>query len=125
MKRILVVDDQEYIRSLLEDILDEWGYSVESARDGEEAVGKLSTADWDLVISDMDMPRLGGLGLLDRVKSGHPKVPVVLMTGSGKQGMERQARTSGAAGFLPKPFRFDCMEKLIDSVIAEGESAVS
>ncbi len=125
MKKILVVDDQEYVRSLLEDILDEWGYRVESARDGEEAIRKLSVSDWDLVISDMDMPRLGGLGLLERVKGRHAKVPVVLMTGSGKKGREQHARTNGAAGFLPKPFRFDRMEELINNIFTERETVRS
>ena len=119
MNRILVVDDKDYIRSLLVDILGEWGYETGSAVDGLDAIDKVERSRWDLIISDMDMPGLDGMELLERLKSIYPSIPVILMSGRRMRDREKIARSIGAVGFMYKPFRFEQMEKLIGKVLGK------
>ena len=81
--RILLVDDEEEIRTLLSRHLRRLGYTVEEAGDGEEALALVGTAVPDVVVTDMAMPRLDGLGLLQALRSIDPDVPVIVLTGHG------------------------------------------
>ncbi len=111
--QILVVDDDDRIRSLLMDTLSALGYHPLGAKDGEEALALLETEKPDLVIADVRMPRMNGLSLLKNIKSKNPLLPVLIITGYNFTYTKDQAMESGADGFLAKPFRIGKIEELM------------
>jgi len=84
MKKILVVDDEEFIRELYRDELVEEGYRVELAEDGAEALAKMGTFRPDLVTLDVKMPGLDGIEVLRRIREKDASVPVLLVTAFGE-----------------------------------------
>lgn len=117
--RILVVDDDEGIREVLEAFLAHDGHSVSLAADGSKAQQELSRecGGYDLVITDHQMPRLLGVELVRWIKLTYPRVKVILMTAAG-EGVTSVARAAGADGVLLKPFDYDQLTKLIEEVTA-------
>jgi len=103
-KRILVVDDEASIRDLCARVLQRGGFEVAVASSGEEAVSRLHTEAFDAVVSDIRMPGLSGLEVLDAAKHLHPGIRVVLITGFGTAQTLERARQSGADRILTKPF---------------------
>src|SRR2546423_1832054 len=104
MTRILVIDDEDVIRMLVMEILESAGHEVTGADSAERALGLLEESDFDLVVSDVVMPGLSGLELLEAVRTRRASLPVVLVTGAGTYDTLSQALTRGAAGLVTKPF---------------------
>jgi putative two-component system response regulator len=104
VNRILVIDDEDVIRMLVVEILESTGYDVTSAESAERALALLEKADFDLVVSDVIMPGLSGLELLEAVRARRASLPVVLVTGAGTYDTLSQALMRGAAGLVTKPF---------------------
>lgn len=102
-KRILVVDDERDVRSLVCHILTDQGYEVEQAVDGRDALAKIQASAPDLVVLDLMMPELDGWQVLRELQTfaNRPRVVVLSAFGDAKGVTE-----AGAVGFLPKPFRF-------------------
>ncbi len=111
--RVLVVDDDDRIRSLLMDTLSALGYQALGAKNGDEALSLLDTEKLDLVITDVRMPKTNGLTLLKNIKSRNPLLPVLIITGYNFTYTKDQAMESGADGFLAKPFRIGKIEELM------------
>jgi len=102
--RILIADDEEIvIRSCLR-ILSADDYEADTARDGIEALRKISEGKTDVLILDIKMPKMDGMEVLQRVKEMHPDVDVIMMTGLHEIGTAVQAMKLGAFDYLPKPF---------------------
>lgn len=104
---ILVVDDNPEHREALARIFGRHGYRATVAADGAEALGILAEADVDLVITDLRMPRVGGLALLREIQKHHPGIPVIIITAYGDSISAIEAAGWGAAAFLQKPIRRD------------------
>jgi two-component system OmpR family response regulator len=106
-RRVLVVDDDEHTRVAVATLLTAEGYDATVAADGEEAASLLASWRPDLVLTDLNMPRLDGRGLLQRVRSERPGTPVIVLSARG--GREGQAALEGlgAAGFFAKPVQVD------------------
>ncbi len=104
MSRILVIDDEDVIRMLVVEILESAGHVVVAAESAERAFELLDESEFDLVVSDVIMPGLSGLELLDAVRGRRASLPVVLITGAGTYETLSQALTHGAAGLVTKPF---------------------
>ena len=102
--RILVVDDEESIRDLCARVLTRAGYAVTTAPSGEDAVSTLATATFDLLISDIRMPGMSGLEVLERAKTAYPHIRVVLITGFGTPQILSRGQPPGADRILTKPF---------------------
>jgi len=77
---ILVVDDEKTIRNSIQMILNEEGYKTDSASDGEEALNKINETDYDIIISDIKMPKWDGIQLLDKVANLSPETFFIIMT---------------------------------------------
>ncbi len=102
--KVLVVDDDGEIRTLLSRRLRRAGYSVEEAGDGVEALERVEQAVPDVVVTDMAMPRLDGLGLLKELRNRDPELPVIVLTGHGSMDNAIQAmRDGGLFDYLLKP----------------------
>jgi CheY-like chemotaxis protein len=103
-RRILVVDDEESIRDLCARVLSRAGFAVVTAANGEEAVARLRREAFDLISSDIRMPGISGLEVLEAAKASLPGIRVVLITGFGTPEMLGRAQQSGADRILTKPF---------------------
>jgi len=113
--KILIVDDEEVIRSLLATLFQRDGrYDVDLAEDGEVAYHKLEASTYSLVITDLQMPNLGGLGLLRKIREINPFLPVVVFTGYGDMQDAIEALRLGAVNFLRKPFE---LREILPSVV--------
>jgi two-component system nitrogen regulation response regulator NtrX len=104
---VLVVDDEESIRQLVGDVLEDEGYATLFAADGAEAVEKVEAGSPDLVLLDVAMPGPDGLEVLERLRSGRPDLPVVMMSGHGTIETAVRATRLGAVDFLEKPLSYD------------------
>jgi putative nucleotidyltransferase with HDIG domain len=105
--RVLVVDDEKFIRDIIADFLGMEGYIVRTAEDGSSAVNELERARYDMVISDLKMPRMGGLDLLKEVSKAHPDTLTVIMTGFGTVETAIDAMKRGAYDYILKPFKVE------------------
>jgi putative nucleotidyltransferase with HDIG domain len=105
--RVLVVDDEKFIRDIIADFLGMEGYIVRTAEDGTSAVNELERARYDMVISDLKMPKMGGLDLLKEVARVHPDTLTVIMTGFGTVETAIDAMKRGAYDYILKPFKVE------------------
>ncbi len=105
--RILVVDDEKVIRDMLADFLSMEGFAVRTAEDGTAALHELTRGSYDLVISDLKMPKMGGIALLDEISKTAPNALTVIMTGFGTVETAIDAMKRGAYDYVLKPFKVD------------------
>lgn len=118
-KTILVVDDDPSIRVTLSESLKSCGYEVETSDSGEDALAKFQEDKFDVVITDMRMPRIGGMEVLRGIKKVSSCTPVIVITAYGTVNTAVEAMKEGAADFIMKPFSIDHLESLVKKVVAE------
>lgn len=114
---ILVVDDDYHVRHALSQALKHEGYDVTSARDGAEALVKFSNQNFGMVITDLRMPKTGGLELLEAVKKRSPDTAVVMVTAYGEIEEAVEAMRRGASEFLVKPFPIGKLEEVVRKIL--------
>ena len=102
MTNILIVDDTDVDLLLMERLLNEPGFTVVSAGDGVQALEKIEDWDIDLILTDLQMPRMDGLELVREVRRLHPQIPVILTTGKGSEEIAAEALKAGASSYIPK-----------------------
>lgn len=112
-KRILVVDDEAKMRRILELSLKSMGHDVEQASDGQEALAMLETGSFDLVLTDLRMPRLDGIGLLRALREAENDIPVIVMTAYGTIETAVAAMKVGAADYVIRPFEMETIEMAV------------
>lgn len=119
MKTILIADDSESIRELVEMTLQGAGYNVLKGSDGVEAVRYLNGAPIHLVITDLNMPNMDGIGVIRAVR-GHAEyntVPVLLLTTESQAAKKEEAKAAGATGWIVKPFVQEKLLSVVQKVI--------
>jgi CheY-like chemotaxis protein len=124
MTRVLVVDDCAVDRTLAGEILRrESGFSIDYASSGEDALQQIERAAPDLVLTDLQMPRIDGLQLVASIRERYSRVPVILMTSQGSEEIAFQALQLGAASYVPKTYLHDklrdTVQKVLQAVINE------
>ena len=107
MRRVLVVDDEENIRLVLRTLLKKHGYDVEVADSGEAALAALEAFDPDVILTDVRMPRMGGLDLLGALKAKQHSATVIVMSAYGNVDLAIEAMKAGAYDYVSKPFKPD------------------
>ncbi len=115
-KRILVIEDDQEIRSMLEDYLSYLGYEVLTASDGLEGLKEIKSRDYDLVITDITMPFVSGIGIISVLKQKHPDIPVIAITGYGYHA-EELAHEKRADRILSKPFEIQELKETIENLL--------
>lgn len=100
---ILIVDDNDDVRELLQELMEGAGYTVRLAADGEEAVQQFLVEPSDLVITDIRMPKRNGLQVLAAIQAARPGTPVIVLTGQGHGDDAEEVRRLGAFACLSKP----------------------
>ncbi len=111
-KGILVIDDEEHIRKLLQRVLEEAGYGTVTAATGREALDKLSLGNVSLVLLDIRMPELDGFQTLDLIRE-QSNIPVIMLTVKKETKLIMDAQSLGASDYIPKPFLFKDLFKAI------------
>lgn len=115
---ILVADDDATHREVLRTLLEEWGYAVREAVDGEHAVALCREQPFDLVLMDVRMPKKSGLEALKEIKVHNPAVPVLIMTAFSEVAAAVEAIKSGAYDYLTKPLDFEKLKVVLRNVFA-------
>jgi len=119
-KTIMAVDDSASIRQMVSFTLAGAGYQVVEATDGEDALSRLAgVGAVDLVITDVHMPRLDGIGLIKSLRGGGPAkfTPIVVLTTESQPAMKQAARDAGATAWITKPFKPDQLLAVVKKVI--------
>ncbi|MEQ1763319.1 MAG: sigma-54 dependent transcriptional regulator [Pyrinomonadaceae bacterium] len=114
MAKLLVVDDEKNLRTVVQKELSRQGHTVETAEDGEEAWTKLESEDFDVLLCDINMPRLDGMDLLRRMRERSQNLPeVIMLTGQGTVETAIEAMKLGAYDYLTKPYRIAELAALV------------
>lgn len=114
--RILLVEDDKMLQSVLQDTLEGFGCHVTCSDNGQEAVKLLETKSFDVIISDIKMPKMDGLSLLGTLKKLNIETPVVMMTGYSEYKDDQIAHAGGVV-LLEKPFSRDKLKELFDTYL--------
>jgi len=107
VRRVLVVDDEENLRLVLRTLLRRHGYEVETAESGEDALGMVDSFGPDVVLTDVRMPKMGGLDLLTTLKAKGNEATVIVMSAYGNMDQALEAMKAGAYDYVQKPFKPD------------------
>src|SRR5580704_16898187 len=107
MRRVLVVDDEENIRLVLRTLLKKHGYEVEVAEEGEGALAALESFDPDVILTDVRMPKMGGMDLLAALRAKQHPATVIVMSAYGNVDLAIEAMKAGAYDYVSKPFKPD------------------
>ncbi|MBN1150863.1 response regulator [candidate division WOR-3 bacterium] len=102
---ILIVDDEKSITELLKEILVSTGYKVDTTNDSLEALELINKNAYDVLLTDLKMPKMSGIELIENALNYHPDIVPIIMTGYGTIESAVEAMKKGAAGYVPKPFR--------------------
>ena len=106
-EKVLVVDDEPGMRSLLTRVMEKEGYTASACAGGSEALQAFTREDWDLVIADIDMPGMDGIELLKNIRKDSPQVPVLMITAYATVETAVEAMKLGAHDYITKPFAMD------------------
>lgn len=116
MADILVVDDDAVIRETLCELLSQ-DHSCQTAETAEEALARLEARPFDVVLTDISMPGLSGMELLDRVLKLYPGTPVIMVSGLSDEDQAQRLIARGAFDYLLKPFRLEVVEESVKRAI--------
>ena len=111
---VLVIDDEEAIRSLLTDVLTDAGYRVTAVASGEEAIKKIEECPFEIVITDLKMPGMNGIEVLRKMKNMRSDICVIVLTGYATVETAIEAMKAGAYDYINKPFNTGEMELIIN-----------
>jgi DNA-binding NtrC family response regulator len=115
--RILVIDDEHFIRDLLVDFFGKSAYSVVAAEDGEHGIAQCRAGRFDAALVDLKMPDQTGTDVLGELRSIDPNLPVIIMTGYPTIDASIEAIRRGAHDFVVKPFRLQDLKERVDRAI--------
>ena len=104
--RVLAIDDSRTIRNLVRKAMEEAGFACTTADDGVQGVERFAEVEPDVVITDINMPRLDGFGVIDAIRGGgaNRSVPILVLTTESAEELKARARQAGATGWIVKPF---------------------
>ncbi len=120
MKKILIVDDDAELRSTLTEILGEAGYRIDKAASGREALDKIHSADFDIILLDLMMPGMNGMEVLSEVRKTRPRIKVIIITAFATVNNAVDAIKKGASDYISKPFKIEELLAIVRRVIEEA-----
>ncbi len=118
--RVLVVDDEPVVSSMLCDVLATVGYVVASAASGTEALHLVPTFNPSVVVLDLAMPAMSGMEVLQHLRCKYPHIPVVILSGNQDAEVKRRALEAGACDYLTKPFSLALLRVAVRAAIVRG-----
>jgi len=119
-KKILVVDDEQNSREGLTKILIKEGFDVVSAESGEAALAEAKKQAFDLIITDLRMPEIAGIDVLEKIREKKPDIGVIIVTAYGEVNSYLKAMTLGAFEYLNKPIKLDELRRVISKALNQS-----
>jgi two-component system chemotaxis response regulator CheY len=118
-KTIMTVDDSTSVRQMVVFTLRGGGYEVIEAVDGRDGIAKLRRASCDMIITDLNMPHLDGIGLIREVRSDATlrNIPIVMLTTESQEGRKQEGKAAGATGWIVKPFKPEQLLAVVKRVL--------
>jgi two-component system chemotaxis response regulator CheY len=118
-KIILTVDDSSSIRQVVNFTLQEAGYTVIEACDGQDALSKLNGSPLHMVVTDLNMPNLDGIGLIKKLRMDpiHKFIPIVMLTTESQNEKKMEGKAAGATGWIVKPFKPEQLLAVVKKVL--------
>ena len=120
-KKILIVDDDEAVRSILAELVRIFGFNSETSSGGYDALNRVDKSPYDLIITDINMPDLNGLELIKKVKESHPEIDLIAITGFDMDYRYTDVIEMGASDFIVKPFENNELQAKINRVFREQD----
>jgi len=117
--KILIVDDAKYIVKAFKDTLKIYGFRVEDARNGEEALEKYKKLNPELVIMDILMPKLDGVSATKKIVGYDPEAKIIVVTAVNKFGLEEECINAGAKAFIRKPFKLKELLNTVEKTLSD------
>jgi two-component system chemotaxis response regulator CheY len=119
MKTILTVDDSPSVRQMVKLTLSGAGYAVVEAGNGAEGLTKAQSSQLDMIVTDLNMPVMNGLGLIRELRKlpAYRGVPIVFLTTESDADVKKEAKAAGATGWITKPFQQDQLVALVRKVL--------
>lgn len=120
-KTIMAVDDSASVRQMLSFTLENAGYEVVEAVDGQDAVNKLDQSAVHMMITDLNMPNMDGIDLIRsvRTKRQYKFIPIIMLTTESKDSKKQEGKAAGATGWIVKPFKPDQLLGVVKKVLGE------
>jgi diguanylate cyclase (GGDEF)-like protein len=119
--RLLIIDDEESVRLLLKDLLEETGYEVRTAKSGEEALQMIRIATYDIIITDLRLRGMHGLEVVKEVRAIDPGIDVIVMTGYASVNSAVESMKAGAIDYITKPFNSDHIKMVVQKSLDRRE----
>lgn len=118
-KTIMTADDSASVRQMVAFTLKQSGYDVIEAVDGRDALTRLTTQKVDMLLTDLNMPNLDGIGLIKGVRAGslNRMIPIVMLTTESNDSRKAEGKTAGATGWIVKPFKPEQLIAVVKKVI--------
>ena len=118
-KLIMTADDSASIRQMVAFTLKQSGYEVIEAVDGQDALAKLAAKKVDMLLTDLNMPKLDGIGLIKGVRSSQLNkfIPIVMLTTESQDGKKAEGKSAGATGWIVKPFKPEQLVAVVKKVL--------
>jgi len=118
-KTIMAVDDSASVRQMVKFTLQSAGYEVVEATDGHDALSKLSNASVQMILTDLNMPKLDGIGLIRQVRTlpACKFLPIVMLTTESQQERKQEGKAAGATGWIVKPFKPEQLVAVVKKVL--------
>ncbi|MEN6615865.1 MAG: response regulator [Syntrophorhabdus sp.] len=119
IKRIMTVDDSVSVRQMVSFTLKNAGYETVEAIDGKDALAKLSNSGINMILTDLNMPNLDGIGLIKevRTKPEYKFIPIVMLTTESQDSKKQEGKSAGATGWIVKPFKPDQLLAVVKKVL--------
>ncbi len=111
--KVLIVDDETNVCDFLSEYLEYKGFIPEIALSGAEAIQKIGSDDYDIVLLDLIMPDMNGFEVIEWIMQNKKNLPIVVLSGVKDQNVANDALKSGAVDFIPKPIDLDLLEKIL------------
>jgi DNA-binding NtrC family response regulator len=121
MPTILIVDDDDAIRGMIFDLLSD-RYECNTASMAEEALQYIEVESYDAILTDIAMPGLTGVELLQKIQETHPATPVILISGKGSEQDPEALMELGAFAYVTKPFNLDELEEVVERAVKPKET---
>ena len=125
MDKILIVDDDDELRTNLSEILGSRGFHIDEASSGDEAISKASSDEFDIVLLDLMMPGMGGMDVLTELRKIRPKTKVIMITAFATIDNAVESIKKGASDYISKPFQIDNLDVTIRRVLEESKFDIS
>lgn len=122
-KKVLIIDDEAIVCERLGPALEKVGFYVETCTRSQQAIERLGTAKFDVLVTDLKMPETDGLEIMRFAKQQAPSTKVIIITGFATLETARRAMSDGAVDFIAKPFKISQLRDLILKVTTEEEAS--